>query len=184
MFSNFKKTNNQIDDFKTRKGFENLYKRYAASMLSIAHNKVNDLVVAEEIVQNIFKSLWERRETINLQGNIKNYLFRAVKLEVIDHFRAKERQKSHLKTVTLNYTFISNSTENQVIFDDLKDHTFGLINQLPKQCRNVFKLSREKGYSNKEIAQELLISERAVEYHITKALSFLKRNLVNYIKLK
>ena len=57
------------------------------------------------------------------------------------------------------------------------------MNELPRQCRRVFKMSREEGYSNKEIASQLLISERAVEFHITKALAFFRKNLTEDTKI-
>ncbi len=70
-----------------------------------------------------------------------------------------------------------NNIENHIFSQELQKKVIDLIDELPPQCRNVFKMSREKGYTNKEIATELQISVRAVEFHITKALAFLRQHL-------
>jgi len=73
-----------------------------------------------------------------------------------------------------------NYTENEVMVSSLSERITNLIENLPSQCRRVFKMSREQGLSNKEIASDLLISERAVEYHISKAVTSLKSHLTEY----
>ena len=154
--------------------FELLFQQYWKRMYIFALKTMEDEDEAKEIVQDVFKSLWERRENLNIK-DVERYLLRSVKLKSLEHIRNKcNRQRHH--EVILN--------QSQVMYEDqqlqLKELTSKLniiIEGLPKQCKNVFKMSREQGLTNKEIAQSLFISERAVEYHISKALFVLRTNL-------
>lgn len=169
-------------DATTHKGFDNLYDLYARNMYALVLHKTGDEELGREIVQNIFKRLWERRETIQLKGSWENYLIRAVKYEVIDYYRSKDRQKLHVD-ISEEHVHSENDIENLIFSRELQKQVIDLIDQLPNQCRRVFKMSREKGYTNKEIANELQISIRAVEFHITKALAFLRQNLADEYNL-
>ena len=164
-------------DARTHKGFEKLYHLHARNMYALALHKTGDEELGREIVQNIFKRLWERRETFQLKSSWENYFMRAVKFEVIDYYRAKNQQKIREEVVFEKQTSDENDIENQIFCEELQKQVIDLIDQLPKQCRKVFKMSRENGYTNKEIAAELNISVRAVEFHITKALAFLRQRL-------
>jgi len=131
------------------------------------------------MVQDIFKSLWERREKLELE-NVGNYLIRAAKFKTFEYIRNKVSQQKHLCIKHQECSYASNCTEERVHYNNLREKVNVLVDTLPCQCRRVYKMSREEGLSNKEIASALLISERAVEYHITKALSVLRLNLSGY----
>lgn len=170
-------------DATTPAGFEKLYDLHARNMYALAFHKTGDEEMGREIVQNIFKKLWERRETVQINGCWENYFMRAVKYEVIDYLRAKTRQKVQVPILE-EHADSENDVESRIFSEELQKQLTDLINQLPNQCRNVFIMSREKGYTNKEIANELQISVRAVEFHITKALAFLRRNLAEEYNLR
>jgi len=146
--------------------FEMLFQTYWKRMYAYAL-KTTDEHDAQEIVQEIFKSLWERRKSLSLL-DAERYLLRSVKLKSLEYIRNKATRDRH-HNVILKQS--SNSYEDsQVNFNELKVRINNIIDTLPKQCKNVFKMSREQGLTNKEIAQNLFITERAVEYHISKAL--------------
>lgn len=180
----FRKKSNKIPlhpyglDATTHKGFEKLYDLHARNMYALVLHKTGDEELGREIVQNIFKRLWERRETIQLKGSWENYFMRAVKYEVIDYYRSKNREKLQVDILE-EHALSENDIENQIFSQELQKRVIYLIDQLPNQCRKVFKMSREKGCTNKEIANELQISVRAVEFHITKALAFLRQHLAD-----
>ena len=165
-------------NFKTAKGFEKIYKSFFKKVYGICFHQTQNESISEEMVQDIFHSLWKRKETLVIKTSIEHYLLRAAKLEVMEYFRTKARREKHLKCIYNEYCSSSNCTEEDLVFTELVEKLDVLIDQLPCQCRNVFKLSREKGMNNKEIASTLLISEKAVEYHITKSLSFLKKHIL------
>jgi|SRR5690606_4166155 len=154
-----------------RSSFEELFATFWKRMFAFAVKMTEDEEDAKEIVQEVFKSLWERRTDLSIK-DAERYLLRSVKLKSLEHIRNKAtRQKHHdliMHSTKVDYE------EHHLQEKELKDKLDYVVDSLPKQCRNVFKMSREDGLTNKEIAQVLLISERAVEYHISKALSILR----------
>jgi len=148
--------------------FETLFQTYWKRMYAFALKTTDDEHDAQEIVQEIFKSLWERRKSLNLT-DAERYLLRSVKLKSLEYIRNKSTRDRHHNLI-LNQANTSYE-DNQVNFRELKERINNIIDSLPKQCKNVFKMSREQGLTNKEIAQILFISERAVEYHISRALT-------------
>lgn len=162
------------------RSFEMLYRKYWKKLFGICFNQTNDEQIAQEMVQDIYRSLWERRNTLEITTSIENYLVRAAKLEVMEYFRTKVNREQHLECLLSDYCESDYCTEHEVSTNDLKNHVDFLVDRLPCRCREVYKRSREQGMNNKEIASSLLISVKAVEYHLTKALSFLRQNLKEY----
>ncbi len=164
-----------------RKTFEDVYHRYWEKVYAVCYNNIRDVEVAKEMVQDIFKSLWERRDDLELE-NVSHYLIRSAKFKTFEFIRNKTNRQ---KIDEFNYQGCVNSTnctEEQVLFNELKDNVDLLVDTLPCQCKRVYKMSREEGFSNREIADKLVISERAVEYHITKAMTTLKQKLAIFNK--
>lgn len=164
-----------------RKTFENAYHNYWEKVYAVCYNNIRDVEVAKEMVQDIFKSLWERRAELELE-NVERYLVRSAKLKAFEFIRNKTTRQ---KIDEFNYQGCVNSrncTEEQILFNNLKENVDLLVDSLPCQCKKVYKMSREDGLSNREIAEKLTISERAVEYHITRAMSTLKLKLAVFNK--
>lgn len=180
LFSRLKDSDTHLD-FRTKKGFSHLYERHARKLFTICFSRIQNREESEEIVHNLFQSIWERRnEIVNEDGSIERYLVRAAKLRTIDYFRRKTN-KANLETSDLEDHYgAENRTEDHYLYNELKNKVESLVDQLPRTCRKVYQLSREKGLSNKEIASVLLISEKTVESHMTKALSHLRKNLTEY----
>lgn len=147
--------------------FETLFQTYWKRMYAFALKTTDDEHDAQEIVQEIFKSLWERRKSLNL-NDAERYLLRSVKLKSLEYIRNKATRDRHHEVILKQSS--TSYEDSQVNFNELKGRINSIIDTLPKQCKNVFKMSREQGLTNKEIAQNLFITERAVEYHISKAL--------------
>ncbi|MEM0942249.1 MAG: RNA polymerase sigma-70 factor [Bacteroidota bacterium] len=168
-------------DFRTPEGFGLLYEAHARKLFTICFSRIKNREEAEEIVHDIFYSVWERREDItDKNGSIERYLMRSAKLKTIDFFRRQTNSSSNMVCKLEEHFHIENCTENILSFVELKEQVNQLVDQLPITCRKVYKLSREKGLSNKEVASALLISEKTVESHMTKALAHLRKNLAEY----
>lgn len=154
--------------------FKVIYQRYWDKLLVVAARRLNSVDEAEEAIQDIFLNLWKRRETFNLKVGFDNYFAVAVKFEVINRLakRARESQR--------NLAFAENNTKHHdpvtVAFDVemLQKQLEHTISSFPPKCQLVFRMSREREYTNKKIALELGISEKAVEKQITQALKKLK----------
>jgi len=164
-----------------RRTFEDVYNRYWEKVYAVCYNNIKDIEIAKEMVQDIFRSLWERRAELELD-NVERYLVRSAKYKAFEFIRNKT---SRQKIDEFNYQGCinsSNCTEEQVFFNNLKENVDLLVDTLPCQCKKVYKMSREDGLSNKEISEMLMISERAVEYHITRAMTTLKMKLAVFNK--
>lgn len=159
--------------------FSEIYERYWQRLLGIAYHLIRDKDLAECIVQDVFVSLWHRRDTVEIVS-LDSYLSTAIRFatyKTIYRNRRKEeiRQSFHVDTY-------SNIDEQQIDALFLKEYLQAGIEQLPSKCKLVFKLSRDAQQSNKEIAEQLEISEKSVEAHINRALKFLRKHL-NKVKI-
>jgi len=162
--------------------FDVIYNRYWDKLFNAAYNRLNYTEVCEEIVQEIFIKLWEKRSVLTLTSGLKNYLFTAVKYNVIDYYRKQLLQNSFI-SANKNRSEQDNTTEDNIFVNDLKMHLENLINALPGKCKNVYELSRLEHKSNKEIAVLLNISEKTVEGHLTKALQHIRLGINDVLLL-
>lgn len=161
--------------------FETIYNMYWKKVFGTCYNHCKDAELSREMVQEIFCSLWERRETISLREPIEHYLVKAAKYKVIDYLRSKPKQFVLSPDVESDFACNTSAcTENDVLYNTLTERVGDLVDKLPCQCRLVYKLSREQGLDTKQIASSLLISEKTAKNHLTKALSFLRLNLEEY----
>ncbi|TCS90234.1 RNA polymerase sigma-70 factor (ECF subfamily) [Anseongella ginsenosidimutans] len=164
------------------KTFEEIYNRYWLKLLKIAYQKTGHREAAEEIVQDLFIKLWERRMELEIRRSLESYLFIAVKYRVINFVHSQttiiQQENSRLPSVTWE-----NQTEEQLNYREMNEQLRQAVRKLPEKSRIVFELSRYKYYSNKHIADKLNISEKAVEYHITRSLKLLRSQLKDSVIL-
>jgi len=162
--------------------FTEIYNRYWKKLFSVAANKLNyDLKLAEELVQDIFLDVWQRRETFEIRSSLSLYLAAAMKYKIIDARLKRKRIKEHTEALAAQASISDSSTERQISFDELKDELTVLVSNLPEKCQLVYKLSKEWGYSQKEIALRLSISEKTVESHLSRAVKALRLGLKNFL---
>lgn len=159
------------------KEFEELFRLYWERLFSYCCHYIDDPENATEIVQDIFTSIWNRKATLQIESSIEKYLFSAVRLSVANYYRKNASKKHHLEIFLQQSEKSSNNTLEKVMYHDLNRQVVSLVDKLPDRCKEVFELSRNKGFNIREIAVKLLISEKTVEAHLTKALRFLKENL-------
>ncbi|GAA4312910.1 RNA polymerase sigma-70 factor [Compostibacter hankyongensis] len=158
--------------------FTEIYNRFWDKLFSVAVNKLDgDLELAEELVQDIFLDVWQRRKTLAITGKLSAYLATAMKYKVIDSRIKRKRAKDFLQNAALYPPIADTSTEEQLSFDELRDRLAALVKELPRKCRLVYTLSKEAGFSQKEIARRLNISEKTVESHLSRAMKLLRAGL-------
>lgn len=160
--------------------FELIYRRYWKKIFGICLYRIGDELVAEEIVQDIFRALWERRHHFQINGSIENYLVRAAKYEILEYFRTGARRERISSEALRGFSEVDNSMEQMIHAKDLGKQIDRLIEKLPSSCREVYCCSRVLGLNNRETAEQLSISIKTVEYHLTRALRFLRSNLQEY----
>ncbi|EDM35476.1 RNA polymerase sigma factor (possible RNA polymerase sigma-24 factor) [Pedobacter sp. BAL39] len=161
--------------------FFQLYESYWDKLYQIAFKYLNDGFQAEEVVQDLFTSLWQRKDSLLLtESTIENYLVRAVRFKISRIYSDEIRKTQKIDEYKLRQSASSHHTEKQVLYRFLKEDVDKLVGMLPERCKDVYQLSRIKGMNNKEIAVNLLISEKTVENQLTKALNFLRKGLKKY----
>lgn len=162
-----------------KQAYEKIYLSCSKELLYAAYKKTGDKIIAEELVQNIFISLWEKRATLEV-NNLQAYLFGALKLSVINHIRSLVIENKYMAYQTLNYSEDHQDTANLVDLHDLSTIIEKGINSLPEKTQEVFRLSRYQHQSTKDISTELNLSEKAVEYHITRSIKRIKEYIKNF----
>lgn len=158
--------------------FDKIYNRYWLPLLNVAYGLLRDETICQDIVQDIFVSLWINRYRSTI-SNIENYLFRSVKLKVFQQLRNGKVVHRHLDKIKV-ISFV-NETENRLNFHEVEEHLNNGMDKLPPKCREVFYLSRFEQLSNKEIASQLHISIKTVEGHVSHALRHFKTYFKEYI---
>ena len=161
------------------KAFEILFHSYYGYLCLFAVKIINDRESAEEIVQDFFVKLWEKREKLQIETSVKNYLFRSVKnlcLNFIKHNKTKMRYTQIIVSeVESNF-----SDENHYPEIELPEKIEESINSLPEKRREIFRLSRQEGLKYHEIAQKLNISIKTVETQMSLAIKTLRELLKKY----
>lgn len=153
-----------------------IYNRYWDKLLAVASNRLDVEEEAEECVQDVFLSLWKRRNELVLKHALSTYLWIAVKYQVINRLD-KRYAKRNMQTIDLVEKVDVWSPEVYLLEKELMERIEISVRQLPEKCRMIYRMSRDEGKSNKEISKALNISEKTVEGHITKALKDIRSNL-------
>jgi len=157
--------------------FTEIYNRYWDKLYATAYNRLSDELEAEEAVQNIFLSLWKRKEALQLSHTLTTYLSVSVKYQIFTRLAQLKRERERIDQLKISAVEGKETTAEWLSERELRAQIEQCINALPEKCRIVFLLSREKNLSNKQIAEELDISEKTVEGHMTKALTTLRGSL-------
>lgn len=154
-----------------------MYNQHWERLYANCVNWVSDPEVAKELVQNVFFSLWERRKSLVIQGLVSHYLLRAAKLKTVEYYRTHRIHQHHFEQLAHLTKRSENSTENTVLLNELTLQVQQFVEALPQQCRRVYELSRTEGLATRQIATELVLSEKTVKNHLTRALGFIRDKL-------
>lgn len=157
--------------------FEVLFDRYWKRLYSFAFKIYKEEAICEDIVQEIFISLWEKSINTNIV-NLEGYLLRAVKYKVANYIRDLKFDSGHLE-ILQNIPHPS-KTDKHLVYQEFEAGIFMEIKKLPPRSQEVLILSRLEHYTNIEIAQKLGLSVRTVEKHISDALKLLKMKIDPY----
>lgn len=160
--------------------FERIFKQHWEPLYRSARSKLRSHDEAEEVIQNIFSALWEKRESL-LVTNLTWYLNTALRNRIFNMIRQKISQEKYWDYYRTFIPQHHDATDQLVAFDELNSAVELVVNNLPEKSRQVFKLSRLEGRSNAEIANMLKVSEKAIEYHLTRSLKELRLHLKDFI---
>jgi len=168
--------------------FERLFKELNSSLCYYAFQLTKDQIFSQEIVNDVFLKLWQDRETINIRGSYKNYLYSMTHNHAINLLiknNSLRNKVSKLISTDIWEKLESTVAINPFLLEKLEAEETNMIiekavSELPKQCRVVFSLSRYDYKSNREIASLLDISESSVRTYIFRSLEKIKKALEDY----
>ncbi len=157
--------------------YEIIFKKYIKELHRYASSYVRDSQIAEEMVQEIFLYLWERRSQIDIQTTLKTYLYSAVKNKCLNYIKLELPKQQSMGDISEVMLGVNPKEEDEGENDLLKKYIQRAIDALPKKCRRIFILSRNVGMTYEEIAKELDISKKTVENQMGIALKKLRESL-------
>jgi RNA polymerase sigma-70 factor (ECF subfamily) len=168
--------------------FEKVYRYFYPRLNYFAKQYVFDNEISKNIVQDVFTELWDRRNTLKEETNLNAWLFTVTKnksLKIISHLKSQKNYDSYFRArqLDVNYIALNDFDTSNFVFEELQAHINTALEKLSPACRKVFELSRFEDRKNKEIAEELNLSIKTVEAHISKALRSLKADLKDYLPL-
>lgn len=163
--------------------FEEIYHHYWEDLFRYLYNRLHHRAVSEEIVQEIFLALWEKRSSLTIHTSLSSYLFRAARYRMLNHIRAeKVRENYAADFLETQISLVSDPMGPQLRYaEDLKNIIEEKLGDLPPKCQIVFRMSRQQHIPNQEIAEELKISKKTVENYLTIALRHLRMHLAEYM---
>ena len=163
--------------------FKEIFNRHWSKLYLIAFRRIKNKEAAEEIVQDLFTSIWFKRKNLHVEGSLSAYLSTAIRYRVINHIYKESVRENHKKNLRLVSKQSDTSTEDIILANDLNLNIQKEISFLPEKCRSVFELSRKEHKTNREIAEFLGISEKTVENHLTKAIRRLRLGLADISRI-
>ncbi len=180
----FDQTNEILIDGKD--GFKNIFQQFFQPLYHLSSHYLEDPDEAKEVVQDAFVKLWEVRQNLDEDSNIRNFLFTLVKNNCLNLLKRKQLLLKHhekLKWMEMHYQYesLSRMGDDYLEFNELKDKIDLAIKNLPEHCRVVFEMSRFEELKNREIAEKLGVTQKTVEAHLTKALKILRNELKDYL---
>ena len=155
-----------------------IYYHFRDSLFQNANRVLQDHEASEEIVQDVFFELWDKRMRLEIRFSLNAYLYGMTRYMVFRHIRNEKSRIRVYEDLANQYPFdkyLCLTPESFLIEKQMNEQVTALLNELPPRCREVYRLSRHDQLSHKEISIRLQISPKTVENQITKALKVFRR---------
>lgn len=162
-----------------KQSFKIIFDKYWNDLFIVALQKLRSPEDAKDIVQDVFLSCWNNIANITIEHSLAGYLYTALRNKIFNHF---EKNSNHLrKLMELPFSPVENEPDvfKKYCSKELKDFINRQVSLMPEKMRNIYLLSRESHFSNKEIAALLHLSEQTVKNQLYNALSRLKKSLIS-----
>jgi RNA polymerase sigma-70 factor (family 1) len=166
-----------------KKAYERVFKTYYQSLCNYACSLLKDIDEAEEVVQNVFFNIWNKREELQISTSIKSYVYRAVHNDCLNKIKHGKVRRMYAEDYKSSMGGGFQDSAKVLEAKELGKQINEAIATLPEQCGLVFKLSRFENLKYSEIAEHLDISVKTVENHMGKALKILRVQLKDYLPL-
>jgi len=158
-----------------------LFRSHFAGLCFFAQKYVKDFESAKEIVQDAFLSLWEKRETIDMDRPVKSYLTMIIHNKCTNYLRDNRKFDQFILNIENLLEVPEYEESDSMVADELKMKIDSAIAELPEKCREIFVLNRFENLKYQEIADKLLISVKTVETQMSKALQHMRIRLAEFV---
>lgn len=173
------------------KTLSRLLESYKGRFISFANSYVQDFSVAEDFTMEAFMDYWEMKDMLQPDSNVPAYILTLIKHKCLNHLKRRQLHEDisqRLRAVAewelnLQISSLEVCEPTELFTAEIKEIVNSTLRQLPEQTRRIFLMSRVGNKTRKEIANELNMTSKGVEYHIAKALSALRINLKDYYTL-
>lgn len=165
------------------KTFEEAFKTHFKKLYAYAFTIVKEEMAAEEMVQQVFFKIWEKKGQVEIRTSVTAYLYRSVyheSLNYLKHQKVKAAYQSHAARESKNQ---SDNASSKLQLSELEQKLNVALNELPEQCRVIFQMSRFEELKYQEIADRLGLSVKTIENQMGKALRILRTKLIDYLPL-
>jgi len=163
--------------------FDFIFHYYYSGLCAFCERITGSPEVAEDLVQELFVTLWLKCEQIQITSSLKNYLFTSVKNRSLDYLKREQRKSIKTEQFAEDRELPENLSPLWFAEAELLAVVEKSLKKLPPRCREIFELSRFEGLKNQEIADKLGLSKRTVELQVSNALKQLRTDLKDYLPL-
>ena len=160
-----------------QQAFSEIYVRYGESLAGFAASKLYNLDDARDILQDMFVKLWENRAQIHITSTLQSYLFTIIRHRIIDKVRKNVTREEYAAMLQSLRSVFEPAADQQLEAKQLRQNIETSLCELPPRVKEIYKLSRDEGLGNREIAEKLGLSEQTVKNQLTVALKHLRKVL-------
>lgn len=164
------------------RAFEKLFHEYYKPLTRFAWRYTESKAISEELVQDLFLEIWEKRETWTPFGKLRPCLYRIIKEKCLNHLKHVKIKRTYDKIWVENWTATTYSPEDSDNEEEIRKIITSLneaVEQLPQRSKMIYKLHKTDGLTYAEIAEVMEISQKTVESQMSRALRILREKLVN-----
>ena len=180
-FTTLESNQTHINQALTETGFEMLFRSQFSGLCFFAQKYVKDIDTAKEIVQDAFLSLWEKRDTIDMDRQVKSYLTMIIHNKCTNYLRDNRKFDTNILGIENLLDVPVYESSDTLITGELKAKIDEAIGELPEKCREIFVMNRYENLKYQEIADKLQISVKTVETQMSRALQHMRLRLAAYL---
>ncbi|MFD1770400.1 RNA polymerase sigma factor [Sphingobacterium suaedae] len=163
------------------RAFARVFRQYWKTVYALCFRYTECHSDAEDISQEVFKTLWEKREGLDIHTHFENYLVRATKNRMLNYFRGQQSRQQHEEAVAQQTELAQPLLNTDFLLRAEEQHGY-LMARLPEKCREVYRLKYEEALTNQAVADRMGISIKTVEYHLQQAKKALRTGLLQHIE--
>ncbi|MFV0345652.1 MAG: RNA polymerase sigma factor [Bacteroidales bacterium] len=157
-----------------KKAFKTLFDNYNVRLFQFALKYLKYNEDAEDLVHEVFLTIWEKRSSILSNTSFKAYLFTIAYNIIKKYFLKRSRDEKYKQEFATEFLLSADSVEDKIDYSSLLEEVDKIINLLPERRREIFILSRKEGLKNSEIAEQLGLSVQSVKNQLTIARKFVE----------